>query len=187
MTFGLPMKQMPVSLSGEVDKTVHTTWIEARTRNQGQKRIEPEFIDGDAGMPDPFDVLFGRGKFVQEHSGNQIFRQMIEAYRERYETAMKVEKTHIAKEIVQTIHDSGGRFMKQSDDRWIEVSLEVARDKVSHSFRNRRVSSSGGSRDNGRNSNSDSLVAKPLDLMKRSNTESYVGMGMNQNDLFDLL
>jgi len=191
MTFGLPIKQMPVSLSGEVDKIAHSTWIQERTlkaeREDHMILEQPDFIDGDVGMPGPFDVLFGRGKFVQEHSGNQIFRQMIEEYRGRYDTAMKVEKTHIAKEIVQTIYDSGGRFLKQSDDSWIAVSVHVARDKVSHSFRNRRVSSGPTGGLNRRHSNSSSsLSTKGLeDLRTGSSTEKYGGMRMDHNSFFN--
>jgi hypothetical protein len=194
MTFGLPLKQMPISLSGEVNKTFHTKWVEERKRMEEQEPVVSHSIEQVAGMPNPLDVLFGRGKFIQEHTGNQIFRQMIEDHREVYDAAMKVEKTNIAKEIVQSILDSGARFLKPSGDGWIEVTVEVAREKVSHSFRNRRVSSTtfgrGIFRDGRRCSPSGSCASpedKPFDLTNASGPGSFGEMGINQECFVDLL
>jgi hypothetical protein len=140
MTFGISNEIIPVSVSGEVDRSVHMEWLKKR-RNEHQEEVAS---DTDRVMvPAPFDVLFGRGKLIQEHVGNQRYRKIVESYRERYEQALKVEKTYIAKEIVQIVKDSGGRFLKSANVGWTEVSTDIAREKVSHSFRNRRIATSG--------------------------------------------
>jgi hypothetical protein len=91
-------------------------------------------------VPGGFDILLGRGRSFQNHKGNLRYRQIVEFYRERYESmATKREKTRLIKEVVQVIFDGGGRFVQQdSVGRWMPVDLEMSRDKVSHSFRNQR-------------------------------------------------
>jgi hypothetical protein len=101
-------------------------------------------------VPSRYDVLLGRGKFFQEHTGNLRYRDVVENHRERYEKASKAKKTQVAKELVQIVNNYGGRFLKQGDHQgWIEVTVDIARDKVSHSFRNRRIALSGGVRNRG--------------------------------------
>ncbi|CAJ1960048.1 unnamed protein product [Cylindrotheca closterium] len=89
--------------------------------------------------PSPGDVLFGRGK-VKEHPGNVRLHQLIEKRRSRYEVAEKWEKTVIAEEIVAIIKECSGRFLRPTvnSDGWVEVDKEIAREKVSHTFRSRR-------------------------------------------------
>ena len=95
-------------------------------------------------VPGPFDVLLGRGRLIQEHLGNLRYRQMIDDLRETYDSVSKLEKTNIAKKIVQVVHASHGRFLQKDEGVgfggffWIEVDDDTAREKVSHSFRNRR-------------------------------------------------
>jgi hypothetical protein len=138
MTFGITDSLMPVSAVGEVNNVVHLVWLERRRRSESE--TEEENALSNTVEPLPSDVLLGRGKLIQGHVGNQCYRTIIESHRGRYEQALKVEKTFIAKEIVQTVKNVGGRFLKQkTDGGWVEVDTEVARDKVSHSFRNRRI------------------------------------------------
>ncbi|KAL3916514.1 MAG: hypothetical protein SGARI_007941 [Bacillariaceae sp.] len=91
-------------------------------------------------VPGAFDILLGRGKSFQNHKGNLRYRQIIESFREQYESmGAKREKTKLIKDVVQVIFNGGGRFLRQDDlGRWIPVDLEQSRDKVSHSFRNQK-------------------------------------------------
>ena len=90
-----------------------------------------------------FQVLFGRGKPYQGHSGNIRLHKVVDLYKARYSQARRHEKTEIAEEIVQFIKSSTGdskqqgRFLKKVDNEeaWVEVSDSVARDKVSHAPR----------------------------------------------------
>ena len=47
-------------------------------------------------IPQPSDVLLGRGKQIQEHSGNVHFRKLLDMHLQRYEQVGKYEKTEIA-------------------------------------------------------------------------------------------
>lgn len=93
-------------------------------------------------IPGPMDVLMGRGRGVQENLGNVRFRYVVETYRNRYDEARKKEKTQLTMEIVRRVNELGGRFLKQDNDSlvgpWIEVSIDVAREKVAHSLRDKR-------------------------------------------------
>lgn len=93
-------------------------------------------------VPGPMDVLLGRGRTIQEHMGNVRFRDIVETYRSRYDMARRPVKTQLTKEIVQKVNKSGGQFLKRnsasSAGPWIEVSMDVAQQKVSHSFRDKR-------------------------------------------------
>lgn len=98
-------------------------------------------------VPCELDILLGRGRGAQNHKGNIHYRNVVEAFRSRYEQIpQKGAKTQLIREVVAVIYDNGGRFLKQDGfGRYIPVDPEVARDKVSHSFRNQKRLSEGGS------------------------------------------
>jgi hypothetical protein len=98
-------------------------------------------------VPGELDILLGRGRGAQNHKGNIHYRQVVETFRSRYEQIpQKGAKTQLIREVVAVIYDNGGRFLKQDGfGRWIPVDPEVARDKVSHSFRNQKRLSTGAS------------------------------------------
>ena len=74
---------------------------------------------------------------------------LITSFREEYDTTQgKGNKAKLAQRIIQSIHDSGGRFLKRNDQIygwWQEVSNDVAVDKVKHGFRYKREERAGGS------------------------------------------
>ena len=80
-----------------------------------------------------------------EFPGNLRLAEIIDHNRHRYRACSRSEKTTISNEIVQMIKNENGRFLKTSyegDQRgWVEVSDEVAREKVSHGFRTKRQKS----------------------------------------------
>ena len=134
MTFGIPCRVLPVTPTGELKLESHLEWLEKR-REMESKHDSVERIL----VPGPYDVLVGRGRFIQDHSGNLRYRNYIEDYMERYEQAKKrIEKTDLTSEIVRLVKESSGRFLRQDGCGWVEVDDDAARDKVSHSFRNRR-------------------------------------------------
>ncbi|KAG7369583.1 hypothetical protein IV203_027329 [Nitzschia inconspicua] len=91
-------------------------------------------------VPGELDIIFGRGKGYQNHKGNVRYRHIVETKRPLYEAlSTKKEKTQLIKDVVKSIYDGGGRFLRQDPlGRWIPIDQEVARDKVSHSFRNQK-------------------------------------------------
>lgn len=134
MTFGIPSDILPVGTSGEKKIEAHEEYVR-RMRNAHEMVDNVDRII----LPGKFDVLLGRGKPLQKHHGNLHYHFVIEGYHDRYEKAMKLEKTQIAKFIVDTIQELGGRFLKQDEAGWVEIDDEAARTKVSHTFRNHRI------------------------------------------------
>ena len=147
MTFGIPNFLLPVSGSGEMVLEYHLGWIGRRmAEERGRSKVSTgtkSVIVSDSSVssadnfgeevdatipgsnperivvPGPRDVIFGRGKFTRQHSGNVRFGQMVESYREQYESSAKFEKTILAEVIVRTIKEThGGRFLKQDGAGW---------------------------------------------------------------------
>ena len=95
--------------------------------------------------PKPNDVLLGRGKPIQDHSGNIRLRKLVDFHRARYLKARREAKSNIAEEIVQSMKDgekgdgeNACRFLRRFEEEyWIEVSDNIARDKVSHALRSK--------------------------------------------------
>lgn len=135
MTFGIPADVLPVSPSGEMRLEGHHDYCRRlrKVAEGGFDNLHRIVVPG------TYDVLLGRGRPLQKHSGNLRYHHIIESYQGRYEKASKLEKTKLSKLIVQTMKNEGGRFLKQDDMGWIEIDDEVARYKVSHTFRNHRI------------------------------------------------
>ena len=87
-------------------------------------------------VPEPVDIICGRGRGNFSHPGNQIMQSIIHRNRERYRHApTKSEKTEISREVLATIFGNGGRFLKRKDsdiDAWEEVEYKDALKKVCH-------------------------------------------------------
>jgi hypothetical protein len=89
-------------------------------------------------LPLATDVLCGKDKKFAQHEGNQIFRDLILEYSEYYMRAKtKQEKMHITKSIVARLKEMyQTRFLQPSScGHWKEISVQIARDKVSHALR----------------------------------------------------
>jgi hypothetical protein len=135
MTFGINASDLPVSPTGEKRLDNHNEFIRMmrkaeQVRNDGKDRVI---------VPGTLDVLLGRGKPLQKHNGNLNYHYVVEGYHAQYEQASKLEKTQIAKTIVDKIHEQGGRFLKQEEAGWVEIDDGAARTKISHTFRNHRI------------------------------------------------
>jgi hypothetical protein len=84
------------------------------------------------------DVLFGKGTPIQNHVGNKKFRALIVDCQKRYEKAKKGEKIILAQEIVDSVIESSGMFLKLDGEMWLSVGDDAAKTKVSTSFRTLR-------------------------------------------------
>eukprot|EP00814_Leptocylindrus_danicus_P010074 CAMPEP_0116026868 /NCGR_PEP_ID=MMETSP0321-20121206/14202_1 /TAXON_ID=163516 /ORGANISM="Leptocylindrus danicus var. danicus, Strain B650" /LENGTH=691 /DNA_ID=CAMNT_0003499939 /DNA_START=164 /DNA_END=2239 /DNA_ORIENTATION=- len=97
------------------------------------------------------DVLCGRGAGVNNHPGNQRFRELVKMNRGDYKkTKSKKAKSEIAKSIVATIYDNGGRFLKKVTQRseddecvWMDVGTQKANEKTSQALREGHTLSEG--------------------------------------------
>lgn len=90
----------------------------------------------------PFDILMGaRAKAIDESVGNLQLKRLVEMNLDSYNSAPRLVKTKMAEMMVMRIKESGGRFLKHSQipgEGWIEVTDDVARAKIAHTFRNQR-------------------------------------------------
>ncbi|CAJ1958684.1 unnamed protein product [Cylindrotheca closterium] len=133
LTFGLPVGAMPVTEDGEPKTKAHRAWVKSLQQQEENSTMSKNII-----VPGRFDVLFGRGKPIQEHYGNLRYHSLLDNYQSEYEQAKKFDKMEIAQKTVDQVHSYAGRFLKQEGAVWIAVDDSVAREKVSHAFRTRR-------------------------------------------------
>jgi hypothetical protein len=137
MTFGVPVSHFPVSYEGYVKNLAHGKWLARRMDKETALQAVGKFEGID--LPRTCDVLLGRGKIVQEHSGNVMLRRLIADYMPEYRNVPKKEKSHVAWKVMQAVKMLGGRFLKrQPNGWWVEVSDEVAKEKISMTYRTSR-------------------------------------------------
>ena len=121
-------RYLPVTYEDELKTTAHLLWLSRRRiKETAMRRGEPfEGID----LPSPNDVLFGRGKTNQEHSGNVLMRSIIADYIPEYQSTTKLDKGRIPLKVMTRIKQGGGRFLRRNVDHgwWFEVSDEAARE-----------------------------------------------------------
>jgi hypothetical protein len=64
----------------------------------------------------PQDVLLGRGTGPNEHQGNRIYRSLVKQHKEEYlSCSSHTQKNQLVMDIIHTIRNSGGRFLKKLD------------------------------------------------------------------------
>ena len=108
------------------------------TPKQAKFKIEDKFIL----IPGVFDVIMGRGRHNKKKPGNRKLNDLLEAFQDEYEASDKFQKTVLSEVVVSKMIEDGSRFLvregEKNNSMWVEVSLEKARDKVAHDFRNLR-------------------------------------------------
>jgi hypothetical protein len=134
LTFGIPRVVLPIQEDGTISVENHTRWLAIRSKQETETTVVSRIV-----VPGPFDVLMGRGKTIEGNPGNLRLHHLIETNGPRYAEASKFEKTVVAETLLGLIKDMGGRFLKKGETGWVVIQDEVARDKVSHAFRNHRT------------------------------------------------
>ena len=152
MTFGIPTKVLPVADQGEADWQLHYEWISSRKcieANNVEVKVEHKTPSDETIKDDciaalqPMDVLMGRDRLSQSHTGTTRYQCLIDEYRERYDMCEKaIDKTILASAIVVKVKEYGGRFLlrKKGETNWSEADDWAAREKVTNAFRGRRKS-----------------------------------------------
>jgi hypothetical protein len=87
--------------------------------------------------PTDQDILCGRSRESFHHVGNRYLRTLVAIHLKRYIVGNRTDKTQLAKEVVNTVRESGGKFIKFDDEfnLWFEIEDKGARSKVAHAFR----------------------------------------------------
>jgi hypothetical protein len=171
MTFGIPIRNFPVSNDVEIKTEKYLQWVESMKRLEDSEKSKTKSttqpadggddsicLDGEGAdtstnnsgvassshvtVPSRKDILFGRGKPIQEHPGNLRLGLILESFFDRYEALKRSEKTNLAQEVVLKVKSQGGRFLRQADGMWEAVDDDTAREKVSHTFRSLRSAAS---------------------------------------------
>lgn len=87
----------------------------------------------------PFDIVCGRGAPCQFNEGNYEFMDLITRYQTSYLCARRSDKPRIALQVLQEIHDRGGRFVRRQKapgrQAWVEVNEKSAYEKVCQALR----------------------------------------------------
>jgi hypothetical protein len=77
MSYGIPIDTLPFTDGAECKVKPHLQWLQTR-RKQEQTALPPGVPR--VVIPGRFDVLFGRGKPMQEHHGNLVRSEELENY-----------------------------------------------------------------------------------------------------------
>jgi len=88
------------------------------------------------------DVLCGKGAHGTHHSGNKVFRDMVKAWKPRYERASdaktssgKETKIEVSQALVRQVNDEGGHFVRKDEGGYyVEISFWEAVNKTSQRF-----------------------------------------------------
>jgi hypothetical protein len=139
MTFGIPVKEFPVTTQGQLKTGKHKGWVERRKQKENYLKANDVQV-GAVDLPIKYDVLLGKGMPCQEHAGNKHLHETVAMCYEEYDYAKRDRKTEIAEELVALVNQSSGRFLKRDEasGMWVEVPLREAREKVCHGFRRKR-------------------------------------------------
>ena len=129
LSYGLPIKAMPVTGTGEIKKASHAKWMSRRRAVDEKLKAGIAFHGVD--VPGLDDVLLGRGKPIQSYPGNVRLRSTIEKFKNTYDTARMGQKSVICSKIVESIQKEGGRFLKlDTDGFWVEATEDEVSRKV---------------------------------------------------------
>ena len=141
MTFGIPVKFIPVNYEGQLKTSNHSKWISVIQTKE--KYIKKGGTFAGISLPRQDDVLLFRGKRFQDHAGNVKMRTFVESLFAEYRKANGSQKASVTMKVVSLVKATGGRFLTLTDDEfWVEVSDDFAKKKVATSFRNPKLSQS---------------------------------------------
>ena len=89
-----------------------------------------------------YDVICGRHKAAFDNIGNRRFRVLVALAHDKYANApSRANKSIVIKDIVDSIHNGGGRFLQRLGCNWVELDDKQTHDKVGHALRDMAVAS----------------------------------------------
>ena len=138
-SFGILTEQIPLNtVTGKLKTKQHLKWLDLKLQKEIALKENKPFNKIECPMIN--DVLFGRGWPIMKHPGNVMLRNIIDSKLEEYQNETKGGKTLIAYSVVCMVKQKGdgGKFLKEDSGWWVEVSDDMARQKVSIAFRDAR-------------------------------------------------
>lgn len=139
-TFGISIDEKYLSTDDSVCCEAVEEYLAAQREKENKLKSEEaaQAAKGRVPYPLPEDVLVGRGHHYHGFEGNRAMRNIVEGYVESYTLANeRLAKTVLVMNIVNKIHERGGRFLERKEDHWTPVDKQVAIRKVSQVFRTR--------------------------------------------------
>jgi len=143
-----------VSPSSNTEHTNYLTKMSLHQQRQQLSHAQQFAPDTDSNFQNitllrPEDVLSGRGGGTNRHPGNIHFRRVVSEAQPNYVKSRKKNKSSIARDIVQSIRNKNGRFLKFHPETglWHDVGDKKATEKTSQALREGLAGSSGNSDD----------------------------------------
>lgn len=133
-SYGIPSHIAPINDEGRIRVKNHLEFLQGRKTQEllARGRAPQSSII----LPLNSDILFGRGKPIQQTAGNLRLGAIVDSYvTEYHQLSSKQEKTALAAHVVQIVKVASGRFLSKNSGLWIEVTDDIAREKVSGLFR----------------------------------------------------
>jgi hypothetical protein len=140
MTYGIPTDLLPVNFKNEIKRSNHLEVIRMLRLKEERARMHGK-SDDCVVLPFVNDVLYGKGGPSQDRPGNMKLKMTVDELLPMYNTIDKTEKYELAKHVVETVKERGGRFLSKDSGVWMIVPDDAARSKVATLFRNRRKAS----------------------------------------------
>ena len=134
MSFGLPVDIFPLTYDGAVKVAQQSKWI--TRRKIWDREIQQNRYFSGVELPSRDDILFGRGRKYQFHSGNNKMRVLVRELYPRYSQLSKLQKVEMAWTVTMELKKTC-RFLKQDagNGYWMPVPDDEAQKKVAVAFR----------------------------------------------------
>ena len=133
-TFGIPIDAFPIGLGGELIPYAFRRDIERMAEEERGKPPSKNIVVTSR------DILHGRGPVVFNFPGNQMLANVVSRNLHAYQSKSKSERGTLLSDIGDHFHRNGARFLvKTKEHTWRLATDKEIRDKVSHTFRNRKA------------------------------------------------
>ena len=134
-SYGILPDQVPLRDDGTIEQSEYQQLL----RNHRVKERKHYPTIPHIKSPGPFDVVFGKGSRYQEHEGNVRLRRLIADCRKTYDKTNRGKKYIVIQEILDTVKQYSGLFLKEDgEEGWIVVDDEAAAKKIGNVFRTMR-------------------------------------------------
>lgn len=125
MTYGIPVRGIPVTSTGTIKTKNHLLWLKHRRIFEMERAKDPSIVSSWVDVPNVNDVLFRAGGGNSHHYGNIEFEQTVEMYLPAYNaTNDRTVKKDIRNEVIELVKSNNGRFleMNKKHGRWEEIT-----------------------------------------------------------------
>lgn len=140
----LPLQAIPTH---KISREPHLRWVESRLQKSTSFIERPLFFirrteaPNDIVTPTENDILVLAGGNRSKNMGNQRLRALVKELSQTYVIGNKKSRKELVDTVIHsTLHEDGGRFLKQHiegcDTVWKELSHDQIRKVVTQSFRN---------------------------------------------------